>query len=260
MTGAVECRYHGRDVMPGEMALLRALIAGPPCPVAGVLPARRLAQARRRAQGHDGPGHHAGHAQGWPDHPAAAEVAAEPARAHRLRAGHRTAAVPGADNARRGAPARPAHRRARHPRGQAVERVRRPPSLSRLQDPGRRPDALRRPRPRRRAHRHARLLHRRLEARPARQLHRMDAATAREEPPAGGQQSEVPHPALDRNPQPRLAPPRHRPPPPARGLDRALQHKAGADRDVRRDAALHRRRLQGLRLGPCRNHSGTRAL
>ena len=135
MTGAVECRYHGRDFTPGEMALLRALIAAdPPCPVEGVLPARRLVQARRRAQGHDGPRHHAGHAQGWPDRPAAAEVAAEPAPAHRLRAGHRTAAVPAADNARRGSPARPAHRRARHPRGQAVERVRRPPSLSRLQD------------------------------------------------------------------------------------------------------------------------------
>ena len=32
MTGAVECRYHGRDFTPGEMALLRALIAGPPAP------------------------------------------------------------------------------------------------------------------------------------------------------------------------------------------------------------------------------------
>ena len=32
MTGAVECRYHGRDFTPGEMALLRALIAGPPPP------------------------------------------------------------------------------------------------------------------------------------------------------------------------------------------------------------------------------------
>ena len=32
-------------------------------------------------------------------------------------------------------------------------------------------------------------------SRPARQLDRMDAAVAREEPPAGGRQSEVPHPA-----------------------------------------------------------------
>ena len=32
MTGAVECRYHGRDFTVEEMALLRALIAGPPAP------------------------------------------------------------------------------------------------------------------------------------------------------------------------------------------------------------------------------------
>ena len=30
MTGEVECRYYGRDFSAGEMALLRALIAGPP--------------------------------------------------------------------------------------------------------------------------------------------------------------------------------------------------------------------------------------
>ncbi|MCY4599230.1 MAG: DUF4338 domain-containing protein, partial [Acidobacteria bacterium] len=30
MTGAVECRYHGRDFTVEEMALLRELIAGPP--------------------------------------------------------------------------------------------------------------------------------------------------------------------------------------------------------------------------------------
>ena len=29
MTGDIECRYHGRDFTAGEMALLRALIAGP---------------------------------------------------------------------------------------------------------------------------------------------------------------------------------------------------------------------------------------
>ena len=29
MTGTVECRYYGRDFTAGEMALLRALIAGP---------------------------------------------------------------------------------------------------------------------------------------------------------------------------------------------------------------------------------------
>ena len=32
MTGEIECRYHGRDFTAGEMALLRALIAGPPAP------------------------------------------------------------------------------------------------------------------------------------------------------------------------------------------------------------------------------------
>ena len=69
MTGEIECRYHGRDFTVGEMALLRALIAAEPHADAGhalsrgVLPAHRLVQARRRPQGHDGPGHHAGHAQ-----------------------------------------------------------------------------------------------------------------------------------------------------------------------------------------------------
>ena len=32
MTGEIECRYYGRDFTAGEMALLRALIAGPPAP------------------------------------------------------------------------------------------------------------------------------------------------------------------------------------------------------------------------------------
>ena len=74
--------------------------------------------------------------------------------------------------------------------------------------------------------RHARLLHRRLEARTARQIHRMDARVAREEPPARGRQPTLPDPALDRDPQPRLAHPRHRAPTPAHRLDRALQHHA----------------------------------
>ena len=177
-----------------------------------------------------------------------------------LRAGHRSAAVPGPDDPRQGPPARPAPRRARHPGEQALERVRRPLPLSRIQDPGRRPDALRRPRPRRLAARHARLLHRRVEARPARQLHRMDTATAREEPSLRGRQPEIPDPALDRNPQPGFAHPGPHPPPPARGLGRALQHHARAHRDLRRDPALHRRRLQGLRLDPRRDHPGARAL
>ena len=48
--------------------------------------------------------------------------------------------------------------------------------------------------------------------------------------------------------------PRHRPPPPARGLDRALQHDTRAHRDLRRDPALHRRGLQGIGLGLCWSH------
>ena len=44
------------------------------------------------------------------------------------------------------------------------------------------------------------------------------------------------------------------------GLGRALQHHPRADRDLRRDSALHRRRVQGIGLAPCRNHPGTRAL
>ena len=67
-------------------------------------------------------------------------------------------------------------------------------------------------------------LHCRLEARPARQVHRVDAATAREEHPLRGRQPEIPHPAMDQDPQPRIAHPCHHPPPPARRLDRALQH------------------------------------
>ena len=70
---------------------------------------------------------------------------------------------------------------------------------------------------------------------PTRCLHRMDAATAREEPAAGGRQPEVPDPALDHHPQPRLAHPRHRPLPPTPGLGRALQHHTRPDRNLRRD-------------------------
>ena len=42
----------------------------------------------------------------------------------------------------------------------------------------------------------------------------------------------------------------------ARGLDRAIQHHARAHRDLRRDPALHRGRLPGIGLDPCREHSG----
>ena len=52
----------------------------------------------------------------------------------------------------------------------------------------------------------------------------------------------------------------HRATPPARGLDRALQRHARAHRDLRRDPALHRRRLPGIRLDTRRNHPGKRTL
>ena len=68
--------------------------------------------------------------------------------------------------------------------------------------------------------------------------------------------------SINRNPQPRLAHPGHRPPPPARGLGPALQHHPRADRDLRRPPPppLHRRRLQGIGLDPCRSHPRPRAL
>ncbi len=258
MSGAVECRYYGRDFTTQEMGLLRSLIAGPPALNRHALSkefCRRIRWFKPDGGLKDmmaGVTMLAMHNDGlialpppkWPR---------PQARADRLRAGHRTAADPGAGRPRQGPPARPAARRPRHPRGQAVERVRRPLPLSRLQDPRRRPDALRRPRPRRPAGRHARLQLRRVEARAARPLHRLDAATAREELPPRGRQPKVPHPALDQNPQPRFAHPRHRPPSPARGLGRALQHNPRAHRDLRPDPALHRRRLQGIGL----DHVGT---
>ena len=72
---------------------------------------------------------------------------------------------------------------------------------------------------------------------------------AREEPPPRRRQPEVPHPAVDQDPQPRFAPARHHPQAPARGLDRALWRHPRARRDLRRDAPLHRRRLSGHRGG-----------
>ena len=184
MTGDIMCRYHGRDFTAGEMALLRALIAGPAalnrhalskefcrrigwfkpdgglkdmmarvtmlamhkdglivtvrsCRYFGpeVAVARRSVRpvpdracgsasvrANRVAMGFQCPTPfltlaitplRSASIAIWqvlrtapyrhdrtvtPDHPAAAEVAAEPARADHLRTGHRTAAVPGADN------------------------------------------------------------------------------------------------------------------------------------------------------------------
>ena len=154
MTGRSECRYYGRDFTAEEMALLRALIAADPQPTRAALSrefCRRIrwfksdgglkdmmAKVTMLAMHRDG------------------VIALPPPKGRQGRPrpivfgpAHRAAAVPGPDNPRRGPSARPAHRRARHPGREALERVRRPLPLSRIQDPGRRPDALRRPRPQR---------------------------------------------------------------------------------------------------------------
>ena len=102
MTGAVECRHHGRDFTPGEMALLRALIAAEPAPTRHALSkefCRRIGWFKP-----DG---------GLKDMMARVTMLAmhkdglitlpppkwRQNRPGRLRAGHPTAAVPGADNA-----------------------------------------------------------------------------------------------------------------------------------------------------------------
>ena len=180
VTGAIECRYYGRDFTAGEMALLRALIAGPP-------PLNRHMLSKEFCR-----------RIGWfkPDG-GLKDMMARVAMLAMHRDGLIALPAPQGRQNRPGpivfgpdteAPLFPAPTTldevrpldlrpvVRGTREQALERVRRPLPLSRIQDPGRRPDALRRPRPRRLAARHARLLHRRVEARPARQLHRMDTA------------------------------------------------------------------------------------
>ena len=95
-------RLHRRGNGAAARAHRVSHIALSPGPVDRVLPAHRMAQARRRPQGHDGPRHHARHAPRWPHRAAAAQVATGPAEAHRLRTRHRTAAVLPADDPRRG--------------------------------------------------------------------------------------------------------------------------------------------------------------
>ena len=104
------------------------------------------------------------------------------------------------------------------------------------------------------------VLHRGTQTRPARPLHRLDGGATREEPPKGDRQCPLPHPALDPNPQPGLSHPVRRVSASARTLDRALQHHARVDRNVRGNPALHRRHLQSLRLDPGRRHPGARTL
>ena len=94
----------------------RAAAVEPPYAVEGVLPAHRLVQARRRPQGHDGQGRHAGHAQGLPDRPAGAAGTAEPApgRSSSGRTPKRPL-FPAPTTPRRGPSARPAPRRCAAP-------------------------------------------------------------------------------------------------------------------------------------------------
>ena len=203
MTGRVECRYYGRDFTAGEMALLRALIAVDPQPTRAGL-SREFCRLIGWFKPDGGLKDMKARVTMLAMHRDGLIVLPPPkGRQHRPKP-----VVFGPDTEPPLLPARttldevrPLDLRTvvRETReGKTVERVRRPLPLSRLQDPRRRPDALRRPRPKRLAHRHARLLNCRVEARCARQLHRMDAATAREEPPARRRQPEIPHPALDR--------------------------------------------------------------
>ena len=172
MTGAVECRYYGRDFTVEEMALLRAMIAAEPQPNRAGLSrefCRRIgwlkpdgglkdmmARVVMLAMQRDG------------------VIARPPPR------GRRNPPRPivfGPDNEPPLFPApttldevrtlemRPVVRETRE--GKLWNVVRRPLPLSRLQDLGRRPNAFCGPRPKRLAPRHARLLHRRLEARSA---------------------------------------------------------------------------------------------
>ena len=97
---------------------------------AGVLPAHRLVQARRWAQGHDGQSDDAGHAPRRPDRAADAEMATEPAAADRLHTGHRATDVPRANHPRGRPSAEPATHRRLQPRRETVERVHRPLPLS----------------------------------------------------------------------------------------------------------------------------------
>ncbi len=144
-------------------------------------------------------GCHARHSPRRRDRSAAAGKVTQPERPDRLRTRRRTAAVPTPDHARRSPPARHAPRRSRVP---AVERVRRPVPLSRIQDPGWRPDALRRPRPKRLASRQARLLGAGLEDRAPRHRRGAVSGSPDAKPPARDQQLRIPDHVLDPSSQP----------------------------------------------------------
>ncbi len=200
MSDRIECRYHGRDFPEGEIAWLRKLIAGPPaanrhglskefCRRIGWLKPDgglkdMMARVTMLAMHDDG------------------LIVLSPPKWKQNRPGPivfgqdtEPPLFPPPTTLDEGQAAGDPHRRRRYAAGEALERVRRPPPLSRLQDLRRRADALRRPRPQRLAARHDRLQHRRMGARSTGPLHRMDSDPAQEEPAARHRRPPVPNPA-----------------------------------------------------------------
>ena len=197
MTGAIECRYYGRDFTADEMALLRVLIAADPQPTRAALSrefCRRLgwlkpdgglkdmmAKVTMLAMHRDG------------------VIVLPPPRG---RQGRPKPIVFGPDTEPPLFPAPTALDEVRPLDFRTVVRDTREGKLwnefvARYHYLGYKPLVGAQMRyavhdPRRLAARHARLLHRRLEARPARQVHRMDARAAREEPAPGGRQPPLP--------------------------------------------------------------------
>ena len=144
--GRVECRYYGRDFTAGEMALLRALIAVDPQPTRAGL-SREFCRLIGWFKPDGGLKDMMARVTMLAMHRDGLVVLPPPkGRQHRPKP-----VVFGPDTEPPLLPApttldevRPIDlppRRPRDPRGQAVERVRRPLPLSRLQDPRRRPDA-----------------------------------------------------------------------------------------------------------------------
>ena len=203
------------------------------------------------------------HAPGRRDRPAAAQGVETRCPPHRVRAGYRSPrrirGPTGLDEVR---PLTVSTARRQDPRGQAVERVRRPVPLSRATGPW---SARRCATPSTTAM-----------AFPSPCSASSTAAwkLAPKGPASSGGPRNCagrtcpwssttpgfPDPALDPDPQPRVPHPLPDLRAPARGMGRPLQHHPGADRDLRRDPAPCRHRLPGVGLGQCGNDTGARAL
>ena len=226
MTGSVECRYHGRDFTADEMALLRALIAGPPALNRHALSkefCRRIGWYKADGGLKDMMARVVmlGHAQRrggsklpppkWPR---------PPRRPTTFGPDTEPPLPPPPDTLQAVPPAQPATDRRLQPRGQALERVRRPATTTSATRPWSAPRCATPCTPTTARRWPCSASPRRLDPRPARPLHRLVAADAREEPAARRRQPPLPDPCLGPHPQPRLAHPRPRPPAPARRLDR----------------------------------------